>query len=257
MEFKDYSEAELIAYIKEEHLNKKKSIRVIAAELKTYPTKIWRFCNKHQIPVMTAGESLKEGYESNRIKPSRAGVKLDKEVKREISETQRARWAAMSEEDREKLSQIHTDNFAKRADKDTFHLKGARAIRKTVKEGSKFEKRLMEFFDLYDIKYIHHYAGIFGNTKLEADFYLPDKNTIIEVDGPGHFSAVFSPEQLEKQRQYDNDKNALVINMGASMIRLKHQKKLYEHHYNTVFDELLYILQIINNEVWVIDVEKD
>jgi len=61
-----------------------------------------------------------------------------------------------------------------------------------AKNKSKGEEKLKELFDKYNIKYNWHYS--FEDCKykkiLEFDFYLPDKNILVEYDGIQHFQPV-------------------------------------------------------------------
>lgn len=255
-EFNEYSEAELVDLIYELHLKKKLSIRAIARQLKTYPLKLCRFCAKHQIPVMSASESLKGGYENGTITNARKGVTLTDEEKLALSESQHQAWENMSDDERMQRSEMQREIFAKREDKATFHKKGARAIRRAADEGSKLEKFLMETFDTLDVDYIHHYKGMFGGSNLEADFFLPQFNTILEVDGPSHFASTFGVESYNKQVEADQKKNATVLAMGASIVRIKHTKTLYRRDYNLILESLLPILKQLDNELRIINVEN-
>lgn len=255
-DFNEFSEAELIEFIKREHLDNKKSIRAIAAELKTYPTRIWRFCNKHKIPVMTASESLKGGHETKRLKSPRKGVKMSEEDRVKLGEAQHKQWESRTPEQREEIRKKHRANFAARPDKEEFSRKGAVAIRKAADEGSKLEKYLIEFFKENQIDYIHHWKGLFGNSNLEADFYLPALSVIIEVDGPSHFAAIFSPATYAKQVEFDNKKNAAVLDAGSSIIRIQHTRTLYLRDYYAVCNKLGEVLQTIDNTLEIIDVHN-
>lgn len=254
--FNEYSTEELILLIHELHLKQKKSIRSIARDLKTYPLKLCRFCHKHQIPIMTASESLKSGYENGDIVNVRKGITLTEEEKLMIAEGQHQAWEKLSDAERMERSKKQQEIFAQRADKDTFHKKGSLAIRRAIEEGSKLEKHLIEVFKKNDIEFIHHYKNLFGRTNLEADFFLPEHNIVLEVDGPSHFTTIFGVDSYVKQLEADEKKNAIVLDMGASMIRIVHGRTLYKRDYALIVERLLPILDEINNELKVINVES-
>lgn len=255
-EFNEYSVGELIDLISDLHLEKKMSIRAIARELKTYPLKICRFCNKHQIPIMTASESLKSAYEAGTLINPRKGVTLSEIEKLNIGEAQHRVWANLSDYEMEVRREIQRKLFEQRKDKKSFQKKGADGIRKAAREGSKLEKFLIKLFKKEGIRFIHHYKGMFGDNQLEADFFLPDLNVILEVDGPSHFCDIFGTSAYQKQVEADQKKNAIVLNMGASMFRLVHMTTLYKRDYNIITYNLIPLLKNLNNELKVVNVEN-
>lgn len=254
--FDEYSESELVELIDKLHNVDKLSLREIARQLNTYAVKLSRFCAKHDIPTLTKSEALKSGYESNRIKPSMAGKKRTEEEKLKIGESQHKYWESISEQERNRRSLVQSEIFAKRSDKEEFSKKGCRAIRKAADEGSKFEKALIKFFKDKSIDYYHHYTGLFPTTKLEVDFFLPDYNLVIEVDGPSHFSGDFGINNYASQIRSDDKKNALVIKIGASILRLRHSRVLYKRDYNKVYQFLSANIHNFNNELRIINVEN-
>lgn len=255
MQFNDYSIEDLVNLIHRLHLVDKLSLRAIAKQLGTYPTKILRFCNKHGIPTMTGSESLKEGYASKRITNANKGKELSEERKRQISEHMHTAWSGLSDEERSERANVHREAFLKRSDKDSFSLRGSQAIRRAAIEGSKLEKYLIEVFNRENIQYIHHYKGLFGGTKLEADFFLPGLGIVVEVDGPSHFTSNLSDDTLHKQQQADNKKNGLVIAAGASIVRIQHFRTLYQRDFRIIEQELLAILPTLSNEMRIIHVD--
>lgn len=255
MLFNDYSTEDLIKLIYHLHLDEKFSLRAIAKQLGTYPTKILRFCNKHGIPTMTVSESLKEGYANNRIINANKGKSLSEDRKIQISEQTHEAWKKLTKKERDQRIKTHRDAFAKREDQKAFSLKGSQAIRRAADEGSKLEKYLMGVFDREGINYIHHYKGLFGGTKLEADFFIPSLSVIIEVDGPSHFTSNFSDDSLLKQQEADRKKNGLVLSAGASIIRIQHLRTLYLRDFRSIEQQLLAILPNLSNEMRLINVE--
>lgn len=205
---------------------------------------------------MTASESLKSGYETGAITNPRKGVTLSEEERFFIAESQHKAWESLTDEERMQRSKVQSESFAKRKDKAAFQQKGSKAIRQAAKEGSKLEKFLIEVFKENNIDYIHHYKGIFGGTNLEADFFLPEYNIVLEVDGPSHFTSVFGVNAYAKQAEADQKKNALVLKMGASIIRIVHRKALYMRDYVIIRDTIVDIINEVNNELRVINVEN-
>ena len=91
-------------------------------------------------------------------------------------------------------------------------------------EGSKAEKSLKD--GLADAGYnviLHKKDLIEGN--FEIDLFLPELNTIIEIDGPQHFVPVFGEEKLQNTIKFDSIKNGLLISKGYCIIRIKYMCK--------------------------------
>lgn len=52
------------------------------------------------------------------------------------------------------------------------------------------------------------------------DFYLPDRNIIIEVDGQYHFKPIRGRRELLKQQEHDRRKNSYSLSKGISLYRI-------------------------------------
>ena len=61
--------------------------------------------------------------------------------------------------------------------------------------------------------------------KFEIDLFLPELNTIIEIDGPQHFMPIFGEERLQSVIKLDAVKNGLLISKGYCVIRIKYMCK--------------------------------
>lgn len=251
--FNEFSDEELINYIKIEHHENKKSLRFIAKELGTYVTKLTRFCVKHNVEVLSREESLKAAYQYDRVK-KREIHELTQEEKLKISEGQRKRWNSLSDEQREEFRKTQSEVFSKREDKDTFSLKGAHSVRKTITEGSKLEKKIAAHLEANNIYFIPHYKGIFGTTHLEADFFLPEYSVVIEVDGPSHFVNQFNKVET-KQQAADKKKNAAVLSLGGSVLRIQHTRELYKIDYYNVCKMIIEVLPFLDNELRIVNLD--
>lgn len=254
--YADYSDDELEALIREEHCKNQISLRELARRLGTNPVRILRFCNKRNIPTLTKSESLKAAYDAKRITPHMTGKTWSEEHKRDLGEKQHKRWDKLTPEERERVSETHRENFEKRTDKAEFSYKGACAIRQASIYGSKSEHALAKLFDQHGIKYIHHFKNLLPDTQLEVDFYLPDYNCVLEIDGPSHFTANLGTDNYRSQMQADERKNGLVLKLGASIIRLQHRRTLYKRDHYNMFEVLKSVLPTLSNELRIIDVER-
>jgi very-short-patch-repair endonuclease len=85
------------------------------------------------------------------------------------------------------------------------------------------EKRIREFLEEANINYIQE-AKLFQNYRF--DFYLPNKNTVIEFDGRQHFEkdVYFGGEKgLKKTQERDKIKNEYCLKNSIRMIRIPYK----------------------------------
>lgn len=52
------------------------------------------------------------------------------------------------------------------------------------------------------------------------DFYLPEKNTIIEVDGEQHFKPIYGRQAFLKGQEHDRQKNSYCLAHGIMLYRI-------------------------------------
>ena len=62
---------------------------------------------------------------------------------------------------------------------------------------------------------------IIPKENLEVDLYIPELNTIIEIDGPSHFFPIWGQEKLEKQMNADLRKSGTLLSKGYAILRVK------------------------------------
>jgi len=99
--------------------------------------------------------------------------------------------------------------------------KAGRALRIAAIEGSKAEKFLQRKLNEmgYDV-ILHKKDLIEGN--FEIDLFLPELNTIIEIDGPQHFLPVFGEKKLQEVIKFDSIKNGLLVSKGFCVVRVRY-----------------------------------
>lgn len=252
----DFSDDELEAYLRLEHCENRISLRELARRLQTNAVRLLRFCNKRNIPVLSKSESIKAAYQAERITPPMKGKTWSEEHKRELGEKQHKLWQSMSDEERKRRSDRQREIFEQKPDKESFAIKGAQAIKRASVHGSKAEHALAALFKQHGVKFFHHHTAIFPTTKLEADFYLPEYNCVVEIDGPSHFTSRLGEESLTGQIRADEKKNGIAIDHGLSIIRLQHRRTLYKRDHYNMFNALMEVLPTLSNELRVIDVER-
>lgn len=87
--------------------------------------------------------------------------------------------------------------------------------------------------------YIFQYHS--KNPHFLFDFYLPDYNTVVEIDGPHHYEPKVhsSIEMFEKQVQRDNKKNKGAIELGLNLVRIKVVNNLPENFIDICLNQKL------------------
>lgn len=99
---------------------------------------------------------------------------------------------------------------------------GVRQCSKCSNKESKAEKFIREFLEKHNINFVQEMR--FTNCRdikpLPFDFYLPDKNTIIEFDGIHHYKKLDKWGNFEDTVKHDNIKNSFCKQNGISLIRI-------------------------------------
>lgn len=210
------------AYVIEQY-NKNKSTCAIAKELSTYPKKIERILKKNGHQLRSKSEAQSLAIKSGRKEHPTKGKKRTKEEKEKISISKEKSWKNTSDKDRQKFADAARERWEKiPADKKREMMeKAGRALRMTTIEGSKAEKSLKQKLTSEGYHVILHKKDLIeGN--FEIDLFLPEINTIIEIDGPQHFLPIFGEKRLKDVIKFDNIKNGLLVSKGYCVIRVKY-----------------------------------
>ena len=215
------NEAYVIKQYQENH-----STYSIAKELGTYPKKIERILKKNGHKLRGKAEAQSLAIKSGRTKHPTKGKQRTDEEKLKISIGTEKHWREMSDEQKEKISEEAKKRWEEipAQKKREMQENAGRALRLAAIEGSKAEKslkvNLMEAG--YDVE-LHKKDLIEGN--FEIDLFLPELNTIIEIEGPQHFVPVFGESKLQETIKFDSIKNGLLISKGYCVIRVKYMCK--------------------------------
>lgn len=86
---------------------------------------------------------------------------------------------------------------------------------------STYEERIMRVLLKEKIKFVREktYKNL-KNGKYRYDFYLPDKNVLIEVDGEFHFQKIGTRQQLLTQQSHDREKNSYALAHHIPLYRI-------------------------------------
>lgn len=210
------------SYVIEQYENNK-STCAIAKELSTYPKKIERILKKNGYALRSRSEAQSLAIKSGRKEHPTKGKKRTKQEKEKISIAKERSWKNISDEDRQKFSEAAKERWDKiPADKKREMMeKAGRALRMTSIEGSKAEKSLKTKLVAEGYEVVLHKKDLVeGN--FEIDLFLPEINTIIEIDGPQHFLPIFGEKRLKDVIKFDNIKNGLLISKGYCVVRVRY-----------------------------------
>lgn len=206
-----------------EQYQKNSSTYSIAKELDTYPKKIERILKKNGITLRSRSQAQANAIKTGRSKHPTKGEKRSEEDKNKISKGKELSWKNTSQEDREKFAQQAKDRWEKMPPdkKKEMMEKAGRALRIAAIEGSKAEKFLQKKLNEMGFDVILHKKDLIeGN--FEIDLFLPELNTIIEIDGPQHFLPVFGEKKLQEVIKFDSIKNGLLVSKGFCVVRVRY-----------------------------------
>lgn len=224
--FNKLSSSEQKRLLHQMYIEQKKSFADIATELDTYPNKIRRALKAFEIPIRDKSDAQKNALKSGKHKHPTKGQKRPEDIKQKIGLGVMQSWeglddAALKErQDKAKQAWQELDDETKK-----YRQRMANnAVREASKVGSKLEKFLLNQLLQDGYKVDFHKEQVLSNTKLQIDLFLPTMNLAIEVDGPSHFLPVWGEDTLQKNIDYDQKKEGLILGKGLLLVRIKQKK---------------------------------
>jgi len=199
-----------------------KSTYQIAEELNTYPNKIRRVLLKHGVTIKDRSSAQKLALKKGRSKHPTDGTIRTEQTKVKISSQLVKHWDDLDDQERERRaldSKKRWHNMPKDKQQE-IRTKATEAIRVSAIEGSKMEKHIASEIRKLGYK-VELHKKIIPKENLEVDLYVPELNTIIEVDGPSHFYPIWGQEKLEKQMNADLRKSGTLLSKGYAILRVK------------------------------------
>lgn len=248
-------------YMAEHYVAGNQSVPEIALAFDTYPNAIYRAMRKLGIPRRTRSEAQKIVLSSGKVEHPTEGKELAPETKRKIGEAVYQSNLKLSDTEREKRSQRKKEiwDAIPEETRKEYLTKSHKSIRRSAKEGSKFEKFIVASLLAAQYKVQVHHKLSFADSELNVDLYLPMEGIAIEVDGPSHKWPIFGEEALENQIERDLTKNNLLIANGYSLIRIQNHKgytsvSFFEDFIKKFLPFLKQVANQKNNSLFEIDV---
>ena len=243
---KDFEQKVISLYQKDD-----KSTYQIAEELNTYPNKIRRVLIKHGVEIKDRSAAQKLALKKGRSKHPTDGTKRTEETKIKISSQLVKHWDDLDDKERKRtLESKKRWNNMQKSKQQEIRSKATQAIRVSAVEGSKMERHIATEVRKLGYK-VELHKKIISAENLEVDLYIPELNTIIEVDGPSHFYPIWGQEKLEKQMNADLRKSGALLSKGYAILRIKScgEESLSEKNRltNIVLEKIKDILRL-NNE---------
>jgi very-short-patch-repair endonuclease len=225
-----------------------KSPQEIAEMYNTYPNKIRRLLLRNGYQLKSRSEAQKIALASGRRDHPTAGKQRTEEEKIKISKSVTKSWKEIDVKEKDRRSKISKERWGEMPveQKDRMKRSAIEAIRSAGKFGSKIENYFAkEIAKKYKIEY--HKKNLVPNEKLEIDFYVPELQTVIEIDGPSHFLPIWGEDKLKKQIKADLDKNGLILGKGFTIIRVKVLNRVPIGRREELVTEVLNCLDLIAN----------
>jgi len=214
---KDFEQKVIDLYQEQE-----KSTYQIAEELNTYPNKIRRVLLKHGVNIKDRSSAQKLALKKGRSKHPTDGTTRTEQTKVKISSQLVKHWDDLDDQERERRaldSKKRWHNMSKDKQEE-IRTKATEAIRVSAIEGSKMERYIASEIRKLGYK-VELHKKIIVKENLEVDLYIPELNTIIEVDGPSHFYPIWGQAKLEKQMNADLRKSGALLSKGYVILRVK------------------------------------
>ena len=220
--------ANQIEYIADQYFNKNKSTYLIAKELGTYPNKIRRALIKEGYCMRNKSDSQIIALQTGRSLHPTEGIQRSEETKDAIANSVAKSWDNLPKKELDRRRKIAKKIWKDKpeSEKQAMHEKARLAVLQAAKHGSKSEKFLMKKLAENNYEYVFHAKDLIANGKNhEFDFYLPELNLVIEIDGHFHGNSVWGREHLKSTQELDERKNKLLLENGYCIIRFESEEK--------------------------------
>lgn len=206
------------------YIKQTKSTHIIAKEFNTYPNAIRRLLHKYGIPVRDNSGAQKEALSAGRsIHPS-LGMKLSEKTRHRIGSAITEQYALLSEEEKKQRALKSKEQWENMDDdkRNRFLKMGTEAARLTTIIGSKLEKFLcaglilakyaVDFHKQFDLQHV----DIFISQKIGKS-----DGVAIEVNGPGHYKAIWGEKAFQRRANSDAKKTGLLSSKNFVAIVVK------------------------------------
>jgi hypothetical protein len=222
----------------------------IGEKFGTYANKVRRHAAKIGFVFRNRSEAQSMALATGRIEHPTAGRQRTEEEKIKIGQSVSDKWGDISDEERERRSEVAKENWNNRSQDqiDEMHRKATKKRLEVAKDGSKLEHFVVSELINRGFQVEFHKEQSLLNEKVHLDIWLPKLNTAVEIDGPTHFEPIWGEEHLKKTQKTDNIKDGLLLNAGCCIVRLRQKKNLSKTYGLRLVSDLVEILNKIGNK---------
>lgn len=199
----------------------------IAAELKTYSTKILRALSFLGVERRDGSEAQKVALANGRSEHPTKGKKLTDSHLKNIGKGRSEAYKKLTPEEKQKLVEMGkaTWDAIPVEKREEIRRLAMESIRESSRIGSKTERHVHKELVDRGFKVEFHKKNILPGSKLEVDMYIPECRTALEIDGPGHFLPLWGEEKLAKQQSSDIVKQGALLKAGINILRVRQLDK--------------------------------
>jgi len=243
----DTQKRQLIHKLYEEH---NMSWRDMADICGTYANKIRRDATKLGFKSRDKSEAQKLALATGRHKHPTKGVGHSDASKEKISDKIADNWRGLSDAEKKGRAEVSRKNWEAmpKEKREAMQRAAVAAVRETSKTGSKLEFYIREQLAMAEYKVLFHREHMIENANMHIDLTIPELKIAIEIDGPSHFSPIWSEEQMRKVQLADAEKDALLLSKGWAVIRVQQRKSLSDKYKRELRDNLLNIIHGLENK---------
>lgn len=223
------------AFLMNEYITNQKSAQQIAGENNTYTLRVIRLLKKYGIPQRDRSASLELSHKKgNRKAPFEDG--MPDEIKAKIGITSESKWDEARKERQAERMRQKWEGIPEEEKVETLK-KLQRGLSKSSRMGSKLEKAL-EIYLVNQGYVCEPHKNLLQNDKLEVDLYLPALRTVVEINGPSHYTPIWGEEALAKQQKADQEKRGLLLTSGFRLVNIRVLHKTSRTRLNRLVKEL-------------------
>ena len=118
---------------------------------------------------------------------------------------------------------------------------------------SSYEEYIIKILKKYKVSFIREktYKGL-KQGRYRYDFYLPQYNCLIEVDGQFHFHPIQGRAALNKQMGHDKEKNSFALARGIKLYRIPYWEIENIKTFDDIFQQKFLVKSIFHNDLLMI-----
>lgn len=217
--------------IQKYHTNGDLSLTQLSQLTGTYVNRLKRDAKKFGIKTDSKSEAQKKALRTGAIAHPTLGTVRDDETKRKIGKSKREHWKDLDQNEKQRISKIRSKLYKKQKNIPHMSPNKTAGLKKAASQGSRIELHLYDIIN-NEFGAIHQYEDKLGQESYHIDIFIPSLSIGIEVDGPSHYSEIWSAEKLKRTQEKDARKESIIKKVGITLIRF-----IADHKYSPAYAE--------------------